>query len=208
MTDAADLLARFVDDWHAGRRPDVDQTLGQAAPEQRAELADALSAFLAIAPTPNYDETTLAELAEQPAVTAAVEAFTATAPDTLAAARRPWPQLVAEWRQRAGLSVDAAARRVLEAAGLHDANVGRAAEYLYGFESGQHKPEQASPRLLDVLARALGVSRAELGPAATAALLRADEERRSDVWRFEVLADAMTTAPHTRGDPVDELFFG
>jgi hypothetical protein len=203
MTDVATLLARFVDEWHAGRRPSVDALLTRAAPESRAELADEIAAFLDYAPPPTYDETTLGGLATTRDVMAAQEAFV-----TAARGYRSWPDVVAEWRRRAGLTPDSLAERVLAAAGLRGANVARAADYLYGFESGVHDPDSASPRLLNVLTRTLGIPEHELGSAA-GALFRAEPGSESDTaTQLTTLADALTTPVPGSQDPVDELFFG
>jgi len=91
----------------------------------------------------------------------------------------------------------------------------QAARYLEELERGERDAERVAPRLLDVLAGALGVPRAELGaPAgAGAALYRSGEGVPEGTGaRLEALADALVTppadGPEARRDPVDELFFG
>lgn len=205
MNEIATLLARFVDDWHSGRRPSVEHFLEQAEPAERSELAAAISTFLEYAPTPAYDETVLADMYRAPPVIAAVEAFSAA--DHVA-----WPEIVGEWRRRAGLSPDALAERVLAAAGLRGQNPGRAAEYLYGFETGQRAPESASRRLLETLARVLGIPREDLGLQLSGALFRAESDRAATTGeQLEALADALATPAQRsvgEADPVDDLFFG
>ncbi len=91
----------------------------------------------------------------------------------------------------------------------------QAARYLEELERGERDAERVAPRLLDVLAGALGVPRAELGaPAgAGAALYRSGEGVPEGTGaRLEALADALVTppadGPEACRDPVDELFFG
>lgn len=73
MPDIAQLLGEFIDDWNAGRRPDVTKTLNKAAPSDRDKLADLLMTWLRIAPTPMYDEATLEEIRNEPVLKAALK---------------------------------------------------------------------------------------------------------------------------------------
>ena len=56
MTDLDVLLARFIEEWNAGRRPAVEDFLSRANEVERDELADQISTFLAFAPTPRFEE--------------------------------------------------------------------------------------------------------------------------------------------------------
>ncbi len=106
--------------------------------------------------------------------------------------------------------------QVVQEAGIRGEGQERqAARYLEELERGERDAERVAPRLLDVLAGALGVPRAELGaPAgAGAALYRSGEGVPEGTGaRLEALADALVTppadGPEARRDPVDELFFG
>ena len=48
------VLSEFIDDWNAGRRPQVDEYLERVPEPERAELADQLMTWLEVAPTPTY----------------------------------------------------------------------------------------------------------------------------------------------------------
>ena len=54
------ILSDFIDAWNAGRRPEVDDYVGRADEPDRAPLASDFVAFLAFAPTPEYDDANLA----------------------------------------------------------------------------------------------------------------------------------------------------
>ena len=71
------ILGEFIDAWKAGERPDVDAYLARARNAERDELATQLATWLEIAPTPRYDEATRAEIAEEPALRAALDAAAA-----------------------------------------------------------------------------------------------------------------------------------
>ena len=62
------ILGEFVDAWNAGRRPDVDEYLARAGDADREQLAADLVAFLAFAPTPEYDDAALAAIRSEPVV--------------------------------------------------------------------------------------------------------------------------------------------
>ena len=109
MTDLDVLLARFIEDWNAGRRPAVEDFLRAANELERDELADQISTFLAFAPTPRFDEETIHELLSASAVDAAAQAFVAEA--------GAWPTLLPRLRAQAGLSLRDLATRVLSLAG-------------------------------------------------------------------------------------------
>ena len=68
------ILSEFIDAWNAGSRPDVDDYLARAPAEQQSELADQLLSFLTFAPTPSYDDDTLAAIRAEPIVAAALAA--------------------------------------------------------------------------------------------------------------------------------------
>ena len=52
-TDRDRILSEFIDDWNAGRRPDVDDYLARVPEGERDELADQLMSFLTFGPPPN-----------------------------------------------------------------------------------------------------------------------------------------------------------
>ena len=206
MSDVSSLLARFVDDWHAGRRPLVEEALAATSGEkERHELASMLATFLEHAPTPAYDEQALEDLMHQPAVAAAAE--------TLTGARMSWPARVGERRRRLGLSLNSLARTVLAEAGVKG-DEERAARYLNELERGTRDATEFSPRLIEVLGRSLKLRPEVLSPApASGALYRKDQSVSPGTeLRLEAFADALASPPPSDGerprDPVDELFFG
>src|SRR4051794_36926197 len=90
-------LSEFIDDWNAGRRPQVDEYLERVPENERAELADQLMTWLEVAPTPAYDEAARAAVAAEPAVRESV--------DAMAREAGRWPELLPRLRMRASLSV-------------------------------------------------------------------------------------------------------
>jgi hypothetical protein len=199
------ILSEFIDAWNAGRRPDVDDHLARVDETQRAELAGDIAAFLAFAPTPEYDDATLAEIRAEPVVAAA-----ATARGGL------WPALLPRLRERAALSTAQLAAGLVDTLGLGADREPKTRGYLERLEAGELDPRGLSGRLLDGLARLLGVPRDELegaggvaGPRAAAALFRA-EGPAADALRddLDVIADALAAPSGAEWDEVDELFRG
>ena len=72
MTTIDQLIGEFIDDWKAGRRPDVGAFLERADPSDRDDLAAQLMTWLEVAPTPDYDAATRKEIAAEPALTSAL----------------------------------------------------------------------------------------------------------------------------------------
>src|ERR1700704_4548127 len=91
------VLSEFVDDWNAGRRPQVDAYLERVPEADRAELAGQLATWLEIAPTPAYDAPARAAIAAEPAVREAIGAMGSEA--------GLWPVLLPRLRSRASLSL-------------------------------------------------------------------------------------------------------
>ena len=90
------LLSEFIDAWNAGRRPRVHDYLARLPDgPARDELADAITDWLSVAPTPAYSERTRGEIR--------AEAFA-----------------LAGLRERAGFSVRELAQRVAGVFGLGD----------------------------------------------------------------------------------------
>ena len=91
------VLSEFIDDWNAGRRPQVDAYLERVPEAERAELADQLVSWLQVAPTPRYDEAGRAAVAAEPIARASTAAMAREA--------GRWPELLPRLRERAALSV-------------------------------------------------------------------------------------------------------
>jgi Helix-turn-helix domain len=202
------VLSDFIDAWNAGRRPDVDEHLARVDAAQRDELAGDIAAFVAFAPTPDYDDAALAAIRAEPAVAAAA-----------AAARSAgglWPALLPRLRERAALSTAQLAAAVVAALGLPADREPKTRGYLERLEAGALEPRGLSGRVLDALARLLGVPRDDLeaagafgAPAAAPALFRA-EGPAAEALRDEldVIADALAAPAGGDWDEVDELFRG
>jgi len=200
------ILSDFIDAWNAGRRPDFDEHLARAAEADRAQLAADITAFVAFAPTPDYDDAALAAIRAEPAVAAGAAAA--------AAARGGlWRALLPRLRERAALSTAQLAAGLVGALGLPSDRETKTRRYLEQLEAGELDPRGLSRRLLDAMARLLGVPRGELegasafgAPAATA-LFRAEgpaaERIRTDLG---VIADALAAPSGVGWDEVDELF--
>jgi Helix-turn-helix domain len=202
------ILSDFIDAWNAGRRPDFDEHLERAAEADRERLAADITAFVAFAPTPDYDDAALAAIRAEPVVAAGAAA--ATAPGGL------WPALLPRLRERAALSTAQLAAGLVGALGLPSDRESKTRGYLERLETGELEPRGLSGRLLDAMARLLGVPRDELegagafgAPAAAPALFRAEgpaaETTRADL---DVIADALAAPSGAQWDEVDELFLG
>lgn len=205
MTSIEQLVGEFIDDWNAGRRPDVLAFLERAAPEDRDELATQLETWLEIAPTPAYDEATRQAIATESALRSAL--------DAAAAVRAPLAERLPPLRKRAGLAVRDVAARLTHLFDLGDEE--RTAAYLEQIERDELDERRLSRRLLDALAAILGADADQLapGPAALAggqAFFRAEED--ADIWIAEdidVLSRAaLSPAPAAPMDDVDRLFLG
>jgi hypothetical protein len=210
-TDRDRILSEFIDAWNAGARPEVDAFLQRAQEADRADLAERISSFLAWAPTPDYSDASLEEIAADPMVR-----------EALAAARGPsglWPALLPRLRERAALTTTQLAAAVVQALGLPAARERKTAEYLDRMERGDLEPAGVSRRLLTALAGVLGVGVGELegagdlgawrAPSATA-VFRA-EDRAAEAIRddLEILADALAApSDDVSWDEVDRLFRG
>ena len=202
MTSAEQLYGDFVDAWNAGRRPDVADYLSRASDADRDELALKLDTWLQIAPTPAYDEATLAGIRAEPVLQAAI-----------ADAERleaPLAERVKTLRERAGLSLAAFAGAVAERIKLPaDAKL---SSYLADLESGALDERRLSQRLLDAFADTLSVRPAALAPAPAAgqSFFRADEDADLEIAaNLTALTEAaFAPEPGAEMDELDRLFLG
>jgi len=173
------ILSDFIDAWNAGRRPEVDDYVGRADEPDRAPLASDIVAFLAFAPTPEYDDDALEAIRAEPAVVAGAAAT--HAPGGL------WPALLPQLRRRAALSTGQLAAALVGALGLSRDSEPKTRDYLERLEAGELEPRGLSGRLLDGLARLLEVPRAALegaggfGAPPAPALFRAEGPRIATV---------------------------
>lgn len=205
MTNLDVLLARFIEDWNAGRRPAVEDFLCAANELERDELAGQISTFLAFAPTPRFDEEAIHELLSAPAVDAAAHAFIAEA--------GAWPTLLPRLRAQAGWSLRDLAARVLSVSALGDRGLDKTEQRLGEMERGELDATRVSTRIVEVLGHVLGINSADLGrigmPAAAAGALYRREAGRELDDGLDLLADGLTApVPEGEWDEVDDLFFG
>jgi transcriptional regulator with XRE-family HTH domain len=210
-TDRDRILSEFIDDWNAGRRPDVDDYLARVEEGERGELADDLIAFLRFAPTPTYSDEALKAIRAEPIVAEALAGSAGRA--------GVLPSLLARLRERLGLSTDEVARSVVDSLELGDDRAPKTAAYLTRLEQGELEPSRVSVRVFDALARLFGVARAELegaadvggwtAPAAPAAAFRAsDEAADATAPHLDLLAKGLATPGEAARDEVDDLFLG
>lgn len=190
------LLNEFIDEWNKGHRPRVREYLARLpdGPE-RDELADQITAWLEVAPTPPYDEQTREQIRSESIVAGALAG--------------PVPAL----RARANLSIADLAARLIERLSLDRADTPRAASYLEQLERGELDPARLSRRLLEALGALLGVpGRALAEPLprpAAGAIFRAESDAAAQVRDdIELLSRAATTPAPPPMDELDRLFKG
>jgi transcriptional regulator with XRE-family HTH domain len=201
------VLSEFIDDWNAGRRPQVDSYLERVPEADRDELADQLTTWLEIAPTPAYDDSTRAAIAAQPGVRAVVDAMGSEA--------GMWPELLPRLRSRASLTLSDLAAKLAGAVGLGSDAAPKTERYLSELEQGRLDPARVSRKVVQGLARVLRVDASLLedagGPALRPAPMFRAPARPSDptARNMDILADMLTaTAPAEDWDEVDQLFQG
>lgn len=201
------ILSEFIDAWNAGRRPDVDDYVGRADEPDRAPLASDIAAFLAFAPTPDYDDAALEAIRAEPAVIAGAAA-TRTAAGL-------WPALLPSLRARAALTTGQLAAALVGALGLSPDREPKTRDYLERLEAGELEPQGLSGRLLESLSRLLEVPRSALDGAGGFRAEPAPALFRSEVPGagalrddLDVIADALAAPAGADWDEVDELFRG
>lgn len=199
MSTTDQLLGQFIEAWNAGERPDVREFLARASDQDRSQLAEMLSAWLELAPTPAWDEATLEQISAEPALRAALDA-TAAEPVSVG-------EQVLTLRERAGLGVADVGRRLARLFEVDDES--RATAYLEDLERGELDPGGLSRRLLAGLAAILGADRDELifQPAMSSGQTFFRAEGEADEW-FADGIDALSRAalsPAPVSGPLDEL---
>src|SRR4051794_40635917 len=160
MSTTEQLLSDFIDAWNAGRRPRVRDYLARLPDgPQRDDLADQLTSWLEVAPTPAYSEQTRAEIGQAPALARLRDATDQDA--------GLWPTLVPTLRERAGLSLAELAATLVARFSLDGKETERTAGYLDRLERGALDPTRISQRLTTALAGILGVGERALADAGT-----------------------------------------
>lgn len=213
MSTTDQVLSDFIDAWNAGRRPRVRDFLVRV-PEGavRDDLADQITAWLELAPTPAYDAATRAEIRGE----AIVRRVFAAVGDEAGL----WPDVLPRLRERAGLSLRELALWLVERFRLGGESADRAADYLGRMERGELEPSRVSRRLLDALGETLGASGSTLSDAAKlgggfrpaaagGTLFRSDADADDQVVRdIEAVSRAAMAPAPAPMDELDRLFTG
>jgi transcriptional regulator with XRE-family HTH domain len=201
------VLSEFIDDWNAGRRPQVDDYLERVPESKRADLADQLMTWLEVAPTPAYDDAGRAAVAGEPAVRESIDAMARDA--------GLWPELLPRLRGRASLSVRELASKLGAAIGLGTGAEEKTERYLGRLEEGSLDPARVSRKVIEELGKILRIDPSILentgGPAfRPSPMFRASAPPSEATGRnIEILADMLTAkAPAEDWDEVDQLFQG
>jgi hypothetical protein len=158
MSTTDQVLSAFIDEWNAGRRPRVREYLNRV-PEgpDRDELAEQITTWLEVAPTPDYDDEARAAIRAEPVVEHVLSAVGDDA--------GLWPSVLPRLRERQGLSVAQLAASLVRRFGLRSADQARTTIYLERLEHGDLEPTRVSRRLLDALGELLGASPGTLADA-------------------------------------------
>ncbi|QEC47555.1 helix-turn-helix domain-containing protein [Baekduia soli] len=213
MSTTDQVLGAFIDAWNAGRRPRVRDHLARV-PEgpARDELADRITTWLELAPTPDLDDAARAAVRAEPVVARVLGA----AGDDAGL----WPSTLPALRTRRGLSIADVAARLVARLGLDRGDEPRTAEYLGRLEQGGLEPTRVSRRLLEALGDLLGASPGTLADAAGfgrglraapagGTLLRAEGDATAQVAAdIAALSRAALSPAPAAMDEVDRLFTG
>lgn len=210
-SDIDHILGEFIDAWHAGQRPDIAAFVARAEGKRaREELTARLATWLEIAPTPAYDAGARAQIAQEPALRAALQAA--------ALAEAPLPARLVALRERAGLAVRDVAQRLVAVFDLDDA--ARAESYLARVERAELDGGRLSRRLLDALAAILGADRDLLTPLGLPAPMAAPAAPAQAFFRsaaepgewveddIDALSRAALAPAPPPPDELDRLFLG
>ena len=213
MSTPDQVLSDFIDAWNAGQRPRTLEYL-RRVPDgpDREQLAEQITAWLELAPTPDYDAGARSAIRAEPAVAAVLAGADADA--------GLWPATVPRLRARAGLSIRDVAARLVERFSLGEAAVERTADYLQRLERGELEPSRVSRRLLDALGGLLGVPGSALAdagsfgrgfrPAAAGGTIfrAAPHAERWVAQDIEALSQAAMSPAPPELDELDRLFIG
>lgn len=152
MTDAATLLAEFVDQLNAGGAPEAGDFLQRAEDdEQRNELADGIDAVLMLAPEP----------LRHPRASDGSFALGLDADRIAAIAQVTWPEAMPAWMREAAMTTDELARAALASGAIEatEENVSAAKRWIESIQSGAESVRSISAKARGALADALKVGR-------------------------------------------------
>jgi hypothetical protein len=208
MTSVTQLLADYMEEHRGGGEADPDAFLERAAPDERAELAALIDAYLARAPRRAFDEAAFRDSSAEATVDGLQRAITG--------ASGLWPVLLPRLRKRAGVKRRELVELLAKALGV-GAQTDKVGRYYHQMEQGLLPAPGVSERVLDALAALVGSSgemlrdagRAVIGPVRGEAAPGPAFARMSDVEERALAAAPPTLASEEEAwDEVDELFRG
>jgi hypothetical protein len=208
MTSVKKLLAEYMREHRGGGEADPGSFLDRAAPDDRAELAALIDAYLARAPRRGFAEASFRDSSAEATVDELQRAITG--------ASGLWPLLLPRLRKRAGVKrrelVEQLARVL--GVGVQTDKVGR---YYHLMEQGLLPAPGVSERVLDALGALVGSSAETLrdaGRTITGPVVRESGSspafaRMSDVEELSLAAAPPRLTPEQEAwDEVDQLFRG
>jgi hypothetical protein len=206
MDSVETLLAEYVAEHRSGGKADPVEYLSRAAPAERRELATLIDGFLARSPR--------APLAPQPSPDPRAEATIEALSRSIGGESGLWPALLPRLRDRAGLKRRELVERLAKSLGVSD-RVPKVERYYHEMELGLLPARGVSDRVLEALAKLVGVSASELrsagatlGGAAGAGAPKVEAFARTasiDALAAPAPEGASSETPE-RWDEVDELF--
>jgi choline dehydrogenase-like flavoprotein len=209
MADVAKLLQEFIAEDRAGGPADPLAYLERVEGDDRAELEALIDGYLARAPRRPFDR---AAFAGSPARAVAEELGRA-----LGGASGTWPALLPRLRHRAQLRRSEVVARLADELGATPGQVDKVARYYHQMEHGTLPAAGVSARVLEALARVVGVSAERLreagrggagtppAAAAAAAFARVGSPDPQYLDAEELRAGAPLAEPT---DEIDALFTG
>jgi hypothetical protein len=209
MADVAQLLQDFIAEDRADGPADPLAYLQRVEGSERAELEALIDGYLARAPRRPFDR---AAFAQSPA-----RAVTEELGRALGGVSGTWPALLPRLRHRAQLRRAEVVARLAQELQAKPEQVDKVARYYHQMEHGTLPATGVSDRVLEALARVVGVTaerlreagRGGLGVpppgAAASAFARVGTPDRQYVDAEELMAAA---SPADAPDPIDALFTG
>ena len=213
MADLERLFAEFVEAHLGGGDPDPWEYIGRLEGSDREELEELIDAYFMDAPPRPWDAEAFGSSEAERVVDALDRSFRGRA--------GLWPAVLPRLRDRARLKRRELVAKLAEALGVTDREE-KVASYYHQMEQGLLPSAGVSGRVLEGLAKILGVSadslrkagqalRAEVGPADDAVFARTTQP--SPEWQMEHAEAAPPPAAahaerEAEWDEVDELFRG
>jgi hypothetical protein len=209
MADVDKLLQEFIAEDRAGGAADPLDYLKRVEGTDRAELEALIDGYLARAPRRAFDRE---EFVRSPARVVAEELGRA-----LGGASGTWPALLPRLRHRAQLRRTEVVARLADELGARPEQAAKVAGYYHQMEHGTLPAAGVSDRVLEALARIVGVTAERLreagrsiggpppAPATAASFARVGSPDPQYVESEALMAGAPADKPR---DEIDELFTG